>query len=134
MSTHHHTATDPATTDEEEESLWWLAAPPAVWLAHLLASYLTAANFCAGAGEHTSLRTVRWAIGGYTLAALSLLLFLGRRGWTRHRAGEALAPHDFDSRADRHRFLGFTLFLLTGAALLGVVFAALPAFFLETCR
>lgn len=52
----------------------------------------------------------------------------------RHRAGDATAPHDFDSRADRHRFLGFTLALLSGVAIVGVLFAAMPALFLETCR
>lgn len=125
---------DPATTDESEESLWWLAAPPGAWLAHLLATYLTAANFCAKVPEHESLASVRWAIAAYTLAALIVLGLLGRRGWVRRRTGDSSEPHDLDSRADRHRFLGLILVLLTGAATLGVVFAALPAIFMENCR
>lgn len=129
------TASDPAATEEEEESLWWLASAPAVWLVHLLACYLTAANYCAKANSETaSLAGVRWAIAGYTAVALPLLLMLARRGWRRHQTGESLGPHDFDSRADRHRFLGFTLFLLSGAAILAVALAALPAAVLETCR
>ena len=128
-------AADPAATEEAEESLWWLASAPLVWLAHLLAAYLTAANYCAKAGSETaSIAGVRWAIAGYTVVALSLLGVLARRGWQRHASGDSLSPHDFDSRADRHRFLGFTLFLLSGAAILGVTFASLPAIFVETCR
>lgn len=121
---------------EAEESLWWLTAPPAVWLAHLLACYLTAANFCAKASEHASLEGVRIAIGAYTAVALAALAWLAGRGISRHRhpRGESFAPHDFDSRAARHRFLGFTLLLLAGAGILGVVFVALPALFMETCR
>ncbi len=128
------TPRDPASTAETEESLWWLASAPLAWVLHLLATYLTAANYCAKAAEDASLTGVRLAIAGYTAVALLALVLLARRGWRRHRAGESLGPHDFDTRADRHRFLGFTLFLLSGAAILGVAFAALPAVFMETCR
>jgi hypothetical protein len=122
--------------DVASESLWWLALPPAIWIAHLLASYLTAAIYCAKAGsEHASLSGVRWAIAAYTLVALCASGAAAWRGLRNHRwGGGGEAPHDFDSPGDRHRFLGFTSLLLSGLALLGIVFVALPIFFTETCR
>lgn len=121
-------------THETRESLWWLAASPAVWIAHLLATYITAATFCARAGREADLATVHTAIVIYTAVALVGVFAIGLRGLRRHQYGDASTPHDFDTKEDRHRFLGFATLLLSGLSAVGVVFVALPIFFVGTCR
>jgi hypothetical protein len=120
---------------EEQESLWWLTASPLVWSAHLLLSYGTAAVWCAkvapGGG---SLGAARWAIVAYTVVALALIAAVGSHGLRRHRYGDASLPHDFDSPADRHRFLGFATLLLSGLSAVAVAYQVLPALFIGTCR
>lgn len=122
-------------TDERRDSLWWLAAGPGLWAAHFLLSYGTAALWCARvAGRDGPLGGARAAIAGYTAAALLGIAAVGWRGWRRHRFGTAAVPHDFDTRADRHRFLGFATFLLAGLAALATIYVALAAVFIGTCR
>ena len=120
---------------EQHESLWRLAASPLLWAAHLLASYCTAAVFCekfaSGAG---SLANVRVAIALFTLVALAAIGAVGWRGYRRHRYGDVNTPHDFDSPEDRHRFLGFATLLLSGLSAVAVVYQALPAVFIGSCR
>lgn len=118
---------------EQHESLWRLTAPPLVWAAHLLLSYCTAAIFCEKASD-ASFATVRFAIAGYTLLALALIAFAAVSGYQRHRYHGANAPHDFDSPEDRHRFLGFATFLIAGLSGLAVIYQALPAVFIGSCR
>lgn len=121
---------------EERESLWWLAASPLLWLAHFLASYLTAAIWCAKVGaEHDPIGPVRVAILVYTLLALGGIVAIGFfRGLRPHELGTATVPHDFDTMADRHRFLGFAVLLLSGLSFVAVVYVALPAVFYGSCR
>lgn len=120
---------------EKNESLWVLAASPLIWAAHLLLSYCTAAIYCVKLAEPDgSLGPVRIAILAYTALALPAIGVIGWRGWRRHDFGDASLPHDFDSPADRHRFLGFATLLLSGLSAVAVVYQALPAIFLASCR
>ena len=121
--------------EEQRESLWRLSVPPLIWAAHLLLSYCTAAIYCQKAGARaTTLEPVRLAIGVYTALALLAIAVAGIRGYQRHRYGDSTAPHDFDSPEDRHRFLGFAAFLLAGLSALAVIYQALPAVFIGSCR
>jgi hypothetical protein len=43
-------------------------------------------------------------------------------------------PHDHDTPADRHRFLGFATFLLGLLSALATIFTALVAIFFQDCR
>lgn len=117
---------------EQHESLWRLAASPLVWAAHLLASYCTAAIFCEKYSG--SFASVRVAIAVFTALALAAIGVFGLRGYQRHRFGDANTPHDFDSPDDRHRFLGFATLLLSGLSAVAVVYQALPAVFIGSCR
>ena len=120
---------------EERESLWRLAVPPLIWAAHLLLSYCTAAIYCEKlAARDDSLGLVREAIAVYTGLALAALALSGVRSYQRHRYADSTTPHDFDSPQDRHRFLGFAALLLAGLAALAVVYQALPAVFIGSCR
>jgi hypothetical protein len=120
---------------EKRLHLWGLAAAPALWALHLLLSYGTAAVYCAKfAAVNGSLAAVRIAIGAYTAAALGGVLLIGKHALRRHRFGDSTLPHDFDSRADRHRFLGFATLLLAGLSAIAIVFAALTVVFIRSCR
>ncbi len=125
----------PTELPEEKESLWLLAASPTIWAGHFLLSYVTAAVWCEKFAEPgSSLGGVRVAIGVYTVLALAAIALVGRRGWRRHRLGRSALPHDDDTPHDRHRFLGFAAFLLSGLSAVAVLFAALVVAFLEDCR
>jgi len=116
-------------------SLWLLTIAPTIWAAHLLACYITAAVWCAkfvGAGG--LLGGVRSAITWYTAVALIGIAWIGWEGLRRHRHGTEATTHDLDSAEDRHRFVGFATLLLAGLSAVGVFYAALAAFYFETCR
>jgi hypothetical protein len=118
-----------------EESLWWLTASPSIWAVHFLASYLTAAVWCARfAPPDGSLTGVRWAIGAYTAAALLGIAAVGWHGLRRHAVGSATVPHDFDTPEDRHRFLGFATLLLSGLSAVAVVYGTFVIFVFRSCR
>lgn len=124
-----------AELSEKDESLWIITASPVIWAAHFLLCYLTAAIWCAKVvGRDGPLGDVRVAIAVYTLLAL---IGIGITGWIafrKHTTGTATVPHDFDTREDRHRFLGFATLLLSGLSGVGVLYVALTAVFVETCH
>lgn len=120
---------------EEHESLWILIASPVLWAVHFLLCYLTAAIWCAKlAGPDGSLGGVRVAIAVYTVLAL---LGIGITGWfafRRYSFGSATVPHDFDTPADRHRFLGFATLLLSALSAVATFYVALAAVFIGSCH
>lgn len=120
---------------EKHESLWRLVVSPAIWAAHFLLCYITAAIWCAKyAGRFDSLGPVRGLIAAYTAAALIGIGLNGFEGLRRHRHGAATLPHDDDTPEDRHRFLGFATTLLAGLSAIAVLFAAAVTFFFHDCR
>jgi hypothetical protein len=120
---------------EKQESLWRLVAAPAVWAAHLLLSYVTAAIWCSKFTSHSgNFSSVRTAIGVYTLVALSLIAWVGWRGWQRHAHGASSLPHNADSASSRYRFLGFATLLLSGLSAVAVLLQLLPALFIGSCQ
>lgn len=126
---------DDGPTSERRQTLWLLAAAPTIWALHFLASYITAAVWCAKVGAPTgSLGWVPTAVAVYTALALLGIGVVGRIGWGRHDYGTATVPHDFDTRADRHRFLGFATVLLSGLSAVAVLYVAAVAIFFQTCR
>ncbi|MGH9323026.1 MAG: hypothetical protein ACRD3V_24455 [Vicinamibacteria bacterium] len=119
---------------EEKESLLRLAASPTLWAAHLLLSYATSVIWCAKlAPSDGSLSTARATIGIYTLIALAAVAVIGWRGFVRHSVEGSTLPHDFDSPADRHRFLGFATLLLSGLSAVSIVYTALAVAFIRSC-
>jgi hypothetical protein len=119
---------------EKHESLWLMIVSPLLWAGHFLACYLTAAIWCAKyAPADGSLQPVRWAIAGYTAAALAGIAWNGWSGYRRHRRGGGAVPHDADTAADRHRFLGFATLLLAGLSAVATLFAGVVALFFSRC-
>jgi hypothetical protein len=120
--------------EEKDESLWRLTASPAIWTAHFLLSYLSAAIWCAKvASPDGSLWVVRVAIAIYTVVALVGIGIIGWIGYRRHSLGSEIVPHDFDTRADRHRFLGFATLLLSALSAVATLYVALAAIFIGMC-
>jgi hypothetical protein len=124
---------EPRTPDSY--SLWLLTIAPAIWAAHLLSCYITAAIWCARfAPPDGGLGSIRTAIALYTAAALAGIVATGWEGFRRHSSGTETTTHDLDSVEDRHRFIGFATLLLAGLSALGVGYAALAASFFESCQ
>jgi hypothetical protein len=120
---------------EKQDSLWTIAASPSIWAVHFLASYGTAAVWCAKlAGHGGSLGAARSAIGVYTLLALVPVTLIGVRAFHRQRTGAPAPEHDLDSSLDRHRFLAFATLLLSGLSAIAILYAALAAVFVDNCR
>jgi hypothetical protein len=115
--------------------LWALTASPALWAVHFLASYGTAAVWCAKvASTGGSLAAARLAIGVYTVVALAGIALVGWRGVRRHRYGRAALPHDDDTPEDRRRFLGYATALLSALSAIATIYSALAAVFIGSCR
>jgi len=122
-------------TPEHRDSIWILTVAPLIWVAHFLASYLTNAIWCAKyAGSDRAAGEVQLAIMIYTAIALPSIGVVGWKAFRRHRFGDAKLPHDFDSSADRHRFLGFSTFLLACLSGVATIFTALVAVFVGSCH
>ena len=115
--------------------LWLLIASPAIWSVHFLACYITAAVWCGRiVGPQGPFLPARLTIAAYTLVALAGIAVIGAIGFRRHRLESATLPHDADTPEDRHRFLGFSTFLLSALSGLGVIYSALAALIIETCQ
>lgn len=121
---------------ESRESIWLLTISPTIWSVHFLASYLTAAIWCAKVGDSdASFINVRIAIGIYTLLALAGIACVAWFGYRRH-AGRPVPldePHDADTEHDRHGFLGFASLLLSALSAVATIFVALVAVFVGSC-
>jgi hypothetical protein len=119
----------------ERHSLWLLTIAPAIWAAHLLLCYITAAIWCAKfVPPGGPLHGIRSALAWYTAVALLGIAGVGGEGYRRHRHGTETTTHDLDSAADRRGFIGFSTLLLSGLSAVGVVYAAVAASYFETCR
>lgn len=126
---------DAGPTGEGRQTIWLLTISPTIWAVHFLACYLTGAIYCAKVGVATgSLGWVPAAVAGYTAIALVGIGATAWIGWRRHEYGTAAVPHDFDTSADRHRFLGFATVLLSGLSGVAVAYVAVVAAFFRTCR
>lgn len=121
-------------TREEKQNLWTLAASPVIWSMHFLLCYTTAAVWC-GKIPNAPFAMLRLTILIYTLVALGLITLIGTSGYKRHRyGGGETVPHDFDTREDRHRFLGFATLLLSLLSAVGTIFTGLVLVFIRNCN
>jgi hypothetical protein len=120
---------------ESEDSLWWVAAAPGVWAAHFMLSYATAAVWCAKQGSQAPLSLARAAIAVFTVVGVTALGFVAWRGLRNyHRSRDAEPRTDVDTSLARHQFLGFTLLSLAGLSAVAIVYQALAAVFIGSCR
>jgi len=118
---------------EMNASLWLLAASPALWSAHFMASYVVAAMWCGRIGDG-AIAPVRAAVVMLGFVALAGILTIGIIGYGWHRAASGPPPHDADTPEDRRGFMGAAMLLLSGLSGVGVIYTALAALLIGTCR
>lgn len=121
-----------ADVSEKKDSLLMLAASPMIWAAHFAISYAIASIHCAKLPT-ASFAPARIAIAIVTCVSLAGIAFIGLRGFARHRLGGAPPPHDADTPASRHRFLGFATALLSGLSATAIVFETLAVVLVARC-
>jgi hypothetical protein len=99
----------------------WIAAlaPPVTWSVHFLLCYLVTSQTDAGA------EGVRWSIAGLTIAALVIIA----TAWLVQRRDAAQPAANGDGGSTR--FLGLLGQVGTVLFATGVLFTALPVFFLD---
>jgi hypothetical protein len=112
-------------------TLWTLIVPPATWAAHFLFSYIWAAVRCAKWGSFATQPALFW---GGTVVAVVVILASGWIAWVQSRTPGDHPPHEEGTETDRLRFLAYSTLLLAGLSLIGVLFTALPVFFIRDCR
>jgi hypothetical protein len=118
----------------EIDSVWTLFTAPAVWAAHFLVCYVSAALFCAKpALTGASFGGLRVFIALITLGALSAIALSAFLAWRQWGFGSDDPPHDDPTRHDRKLFQGFATLLLSALSFVAVVFTALPALFIAEC-
>jgi hypothetical protein len=122
-------------THEDRQSIWLLTFGPAIWAAHFLMTYGTAAVWCAKYTTDGTIGPLHEVVSAFTVVALIGIGVIGYQGWRRHTYGEgASAPHDDDTPEDRHRFLGLATFMLAALSAVATAYVGVSAFFFETCR
>ena len=121
---------------EEADSLWHITFAPLIWAVHFGVGYAATAIACARAPDPDApLDGLRLALGALTLAALVGIGWVARHAWRRW---DFLDDRDYEHEAaieeDRHEFLGHAGFLLAIISFIGVLYVAMPALLLESCR
>ncbi|MFG0336022.1 MAG: hypothetical protein ACF8TS_21900 [Maioricimonas sp. JB049] len=120
---------------EREESLWVLTVSPTIWAVHFMASYITAAVWCAKFADTTgSLGPARVAIAIYTGVAMIGIGVTGWIGLRRARVDPDTVQKYQETPLGRHRFLGFATLLLSILSGVATLFVAAVVVFMETCE
>lgn len=116
-----------------------MAAPPTVWAVHFVFVYSLTGLACAGAWsarEWLGVRLLIWMLLLWTLVALALTAWLGRRAHRlRQRLADAIDRADATSRRDSERqcFTARVTVLLAWLAGIAITFTAVPIFVLPDC-
>lgn len=120
---------------EEKETLWLVFISPSIWAVHFLICYTLAAVWCEKyAASGADFQSVQIMVGVLTLIALAGIGFIGWVGFRRHRLGTDKLPHDDDTPLDRHRFLGFSTFLLSLLSAVATLFVAVVFVVVGNCE
>ncbi|RUM95211.1 hypothetical protein EET67_24565 [Pseudaminobacter arsenicus] len=116
------------------ESLWTLFTAPVVWAVHFLASYLSAAVFCAKQEQLAfGFDMLRLAIATFTSVALAMIVLSAWLAWRQWGFGAHDPPHDDPTGHDRRLFQGFATLLLSGLSFVAVIYVAMPLLFVTEC-
>ncbi|MDB6454870.1 hypothetical protein [Falsirhodobacter sp. 20TX0035] len=118
---------------EESNALWWITLAPTTWAVHFVLAYGGTAVWCAKFGETQGVTVARLSIAGLTVLALGFIGWLGWRSVRRWKPRQN-DMEDLSHPEGRHEFLGHAAFLLCIISAIGVVYVAMPALFITTCR
>ena len=121
---------------EEADSIWRITFAPLVWALHFVTSYGATAVWCAKlAGPGEPIPFLRLGIAALTAVALAMIAWVAWRAWRQWDfTVDWDYVHDQGASEDRHEFLGHAAFLLAIVSFIGVVYVAMPALFIESCR
>lgn len=122
-----------AHATEAWRTLWPILFGPTIWALHFLVSYIFAAVFCAKTGDPAAFSTVRLVVAVATVVALGGIALVGLHGFRQWRVAYDLRQ-DQPTEEDRRQLLGQAAMLLCGLSAVGVIYTALPAIFIESCR
>lgn len=116
-----------------------MAAPPTVWAVHFVVVYGWVGLACSGAWDARTWLGVRlliWMLLAWTLVALALTAWLGRRAHRMHRRIECELEAAEDAAHPalaRQCFTARVTTLLAGLAAIAIAFTAVPMFVLPDC-
>ena len=121
---------------ESGSNLWRVLAAPTLWAVHFLVCYVVVAVFCAKAGRLADADPARIAVLVVTLVCLLLIGLLARSTWRLwdYSVIGADLTYDANTPEERHRFLAHVTIMLCVLSAVGVMYVALPAVVLGTCR
>ena len=128
----------PAVTRETGSGtdLWKVIAAPIIWAMHFLVCYVIAAVWCEKLGRSADLHGARIAILAATGLALAGIALSTHYLW-QVRA-RSLTDNDFEfehnSPEERHRFLSHVALMLCALSAVAVIYVAIPAIYLTSCR
>ena len=116
--------------------LWRVIAAPIIWAAHFLFCYVYAAVYCAKAGRDAPLLDVRIAVVMATVVALVLLGLATRHLWGVRGRSITNSDYEFEHNTpeERHRFLSHVALMLCVLSAVAVIYVAIPAAYLTSCR
>lgn len=116
--------------------LWRVILAPVIWAVHFLFVYVFAAIWCEKLGRAAGLSQVQIAVGAATVLALAGIALVTRHLWAVR--ARSLTDNDFDfehnSPEERHRFLSHVALMLCALSAVAVIYVAIPAFYLTSCR
>ncbi len=123
------------TTYSERGSLWNLIIGPTIWAGHFLACYLYAAVYCAkiasSSGEFGTLSIV---VAGITLLALVLIAITAVDAWRRRPGAGQTTSDELDTPESSRRLLSNASLMLCALSAVSVLYVALAALFITSCR
>ena len=120
---------------KEIETFWTLFTAPTVWALHFLVCYVAVAVYCAKQGALAmSFDTMRWLLGGITVAALAIIVLSAWLAWRQWGFGTEEPPHDAPTEDDRRKFQGFATLLLSGLSFVSVLYVTVPLFVIGACQ
>lgn len=125
----------PMTTalKEQHEHLWTPVVAPAIWAAHFLCCYATAALWCGRFASAQGSGRLELLIAVYTVIATALIAVCFAHGFRAHGHNLPDTSNDDDSPGDRHRFIAFTTMLLAGLSLVATLFVGAAAIMIDGC-
>ena len=127
---------EPHQEPGEGTHLGLVLAPLVIWGLHFLFCYVWTAIACEKQGRASPLHDTQTAILSATGVALILILLAVSGVIRRYR--RSLSDNDFEfevnSPEERHRFLGHMTLMLGALSAIGMIYAAIPVFYLDSCR
>ncbi|UXN62267.1 hypothetical protein [Phyllobacterium zundukense] len=120
---------------ETGHNLWRMLAPLTIWALHFLACYVAAAILCAKYPQITDLAPLRHLIFLVTFLAVAAVAYIGfstLRIWRHSLDGDL--DYDHDTPEERHRFLAHVTLMLCALSVIGILYVAIPAAIIGSCR